>query len=54
MYVKIPNFVGKKNINITMEYVQEDEDPTQFIEKKKGNSSVLVKEQKAFIYTYSL
>ena len=30
MYVKIPPSLGDQNINLTMEYVQEeDEDPTQ-------------------------
>ena len=29
MYVKIPPSLGDQNINLTMEYVQEEEDPTQ-------------------------
>ena len=29
MYVKIPPSLGDQNINLTMEYLQEEEDPTQ-------------------------
>ena len=29
MYVKIPPSLGDQNINLTTEYVQEEEDPTQ-------------------------
>ena len=40
MYVKIPPNLGDQNINLTMEYLQEEEDPTlDKVEEEEGNSS---------------
>ena len=38
--IKIPPSLGDQNINLTMEYLQEEEDPTlEKVEEEKGNSS---------------
>ena len=37
MYVKIPPNLGDQNINLTMEYLQEEEDPTlEKVEEEKA------------------
>ena len=42
MYVKIPNFVGERTINLTMEYVQEVEIQSKFEEKKKDKQQAVL------------
>ena len=38
--IKIPPSLGDQNINLTMEYLQEEEDPTlDKVEEEEGNSS---------------
>ena len=38
--IKIPPSLGDQNINLTMEYLQEEEDPTLFKGEEEGNSSI--------------
>ena len=38
--IKIPPSLGDKNINLTMDYLQEEEDLTLFNEEEEGNSSI--------------
>ena len=40
MYVKIPTKEGEENINLTMEYLQEDEDPTQFLRRRRKDNKI--------------
>ena len=43
MYFKIPLIWGLKNINLTKEYIQEEEIPTQFLgEEEMQQVSLLV------------
>ena len=37
VYVKIPHFTGENNINLTMEYVQEEDPTHKFEEKEEDN-----------------
>ena len=49
MYVKIPNKLGKYNINLTMEYVQEEEDPTQNLDEEEMQQVCILLVSEVFI-----